>query len=145
MEMYGGRNPGLGLAVLRIVLGVVFLAHGVPELLAGAERTRATLELLDVSLPWPFVAAWAIVLLETIGGACLLLGIFVAPAAFLLAGHMLAGLFLVHLPAGFYVIGRGQGGIEFNLVLAAALLAVLFAGPGIGTLASRFQKDIRTE
>ena len=55
---------------------------------------------------------------------------------------MTAGIFLIHLQNGFYVIGPGQGGVEFNLLLIAALLTVLFAGPGFGTLQSRLQRDI---
>jgi putative oxidoreductase len=143
MESFGGRNPGLGLAALRIVLGIVFIAHGWPKLAGGIEETAAFFG--SIGVPLPVLAAWGIALLETLGGAMLIVGLFVAPTAVLLAVHMLVGIFLVHLPNGFYVIGPGQGGIELNLVLTAALLALVLAGPGAATVASRFQKDIRTE
>ncbi|WP_419162851.1 DoxX family protein [Candidatus Palauibacter sp.] len=139
--MLGGRNPGLGLAILRVILGLIFLLHGWPKLAGGIEGTSAFLGSLGV--PLPLVAAWGLSLLETVGGALLIVGLFVTPVALLLIAHMLAGIFLVHLPNGFYVIGRGQGGIEFNLLLIAGLLTLLLTGSGIATLASRFQKDIQ--
>ena len=138
--MLGALNPGLGLAVLRVVLGVIFLMHGWPKLAGGIGETAGFLGSLGV--PLPIVAAWALALLETVGGLLLIVGYLVTPVAVLLTLHMTAGIFLVHLPNGFFVIGPGQNGVEFNLLLISALLTVLFAGPGFGTLQSRFQKDI---
>ena len=138
--MKQGWNPGLGLATLRIVLGVIFLAHGWPKLAGGIDGTAAVLG--SLSVPMPTIFAWALALLETCGGALLLVGYGVVPASILLAFHMTVGIFLVHLPNGFYVIGPGNGGIEFNLLLVAGLLTMIFVGPGHGTLQSRLQKDI---
>lgn len=138
--MKEGWNPGLGLAVLRIVLGIIFIAHGWPKLTGGIEETATLLTALSV--PVPEVMAWAIAVLEVGGGAFLLVGYLVVPAALLLAVHMTLGIFLVHLSNGFYVVGPGSGGLEFNLLLVAGLLAMVLVGPGHGTLQSRFQKDI---
>lgn len=138
--MLGGRNPGLGLFILRVVIGFIFVMHGWPKLAGGIPDTAAFLGSLGV--PLAGVAAWGIALLETLGGASLIVGLFVAPAALLLAAHMLAGIFLVHLANGFYVVGPGQGGIEFNLLLVAGLLVLLLAGSGIATLASRVQEEM---
>lgn len=136
----GALNPGLGLAILRIVLGVIFLMHGWPKLAGGIDATAGFLG--SLGLPFPLLAAWGLALLEAVGGLLLIIGYLVAPVAVLLTLHMTAGIFLVHLANGFYVVGPGQGGIEFNLLLISALLTVLFAGPGFGTLKSRLQRDI---
>jgi len=138
--MKQGWNPGLGLALLRIVLGVIFLAHGWPKLAGGIDGTASMLA--GLSVPLPVVSAWGLTLLEVVGGALLLVGYLVVPVSILLAVHMTAGIFLVHLPNGFYVIGGGTGGFEFNLLLVAGLLTMIFVGPGHGTLQSRFQRDI---
>jgi len=135
-----GANPGLGLAILRIVIGVIFVAHGWPKLSGGVPGTAEFLGSLDV--PLPLATAWALAILETAGGVLLLVGYLVAPAAALLAVHMTVGIFLVHLPNGFFVVGPGQGGVEFNLLLVAGLLTLIFVGSGHWTLKSRFQKDI---
>ncbi len=120
--------------------GVVFIAHGWPKLFGGVPETAQFLE--SLAIPLPLVVAWAIALVETLGGLMLVVGYWVTPAAAALGLHMTAGIFLVHLPNGFFVVGPGQNGIEFNLVLLAALLAVVFVGPGHWTLESRSQKDI---
>ena len=133
--MKNGLNPELGLTILRVVLGVIFLAHGVPKLLAGAEGT--TVFFGSLGIPAAGFTAWFITLLESAGGALLLLGWLVTPAALLLAIHMFMGIILAHAPNGFYVIGPGQGGIEFNLILIASLLAMIFCGPGLAAIDNR--------
>ena len=138
--MLGGRNPGLGLAILRITIGLIFIMHGWPKIDGGLAGTSALLESLGI--PFPVVVAWGIALLEVVGGACLIVGWFVTPAALLLAAHMLAGIFLVHLANGFYVVGPGQGGFEFNLLLIAGLITLLLAGSGIATVKSLFAPEI---
>lgn len=134
--MKKGVNPQLGLAILRVVLGVIFIAHGAPKLFAGGMAGTVGF-FASLGIPLPLIAAWLIALLEFVGGIALILGFFVTPVALLLIVHMLAGIVLVHAPNGFYVIGGGQGGIEFNLVLAAAALMLVFGGPGLAAIDSR--------
>lgn len=133
--MKNGMNPELGLTILRIVLGVIFIAHGLPKLTGGIEGTAQFFG--GLGIPAPMLAAWFIALLETLGGITLVIGLFVTPAALLLTAHMLTGLILVHAPNGFYVIGPGSGGVEFNLILAASLLAMVFCGPGLAAIDNR--------
>ena len=138
--MLGGRNPGLGLAILRVVIGLIFVMHGAPKLAGGIEGTAVFLG--SIGIPLSGVAAWGIALAETLGGACLIAGLFVTPFSLLLAAHMVAGIFLVHLANGFYVVGPGQGGYEFNLLLIAALQTLVLAGSGIATARSLFTSDV---
>ena len=138
--MYGGANPGLGLAILRIVVGVVFIAHGGPKLFGGVPETAAFLGTIGV--PLPHVTAWIIASLETFGGFLLVIGYLVTPVAVLLTAQMVTGIFLVHLPNGFYVVGPGPGGVELNLVLVAGLLMLILVGPGHWTLQGRLQDDV---
>lgn len=133
--MKNGMNPELGLTILRIVLGVIFVVHGLPKLTGGIEGTVQFFS--GLGIPAPLIAAWFIALLETLGGIALLIGLFVTPAALLLTVHMLTGLILVHAPNGFYVIGGGTNGIEFNLILIASLLAMVFCGPGLAAIDNR--------
>lgn len=125
-------RSGIGLAVLRVVTGLIFLMHGYPKLFGGIEGTSGMFESLDI--PLPLVAAWGVALLETFGGLALILGLFATPVAILLAIHMLAGIVLVHIQNGFYVVGPGQGGVEFNLLLIASMLVLILVGPGAASL-----------
>lgn len=133
-------NPGLGLAILRVVTGVIFVAHGAPKLFGGGVEGFAGM-LSGMGVPLSTVVAWGVTLLEFFGGLALIVGLLVAPVAVLLALHMLTGIVLVHAANGFYVVGPGQGGVEFNLLLIASLLALIFAGSGAAALDSSLSGD----
>ncbi|MCL7971810.1 MAG: DoxX family protein [marine benthic group bacterium] len=131
-----GVNPDLGLTILRVVLGVIFIAHGAPSIFGGMEGTIALLE--SQGIPAPTVTAWFISLLGFVGGMCLIAGFLVTPVALLLVVYMMLGIILVHAARGFYVLGpNANGGIEYNLLLAASLLMLVFGGPGLAAMDSR--------
>lgn len=135
-----GPNPGLGLAVLRVVVGVAFVAHGAPKLFEGGVGDLAA-TLSATGVPLPETTAWIVSLLEFGGGVALLVGLFVTPVALLLAVHAVAGIVLVHAPAGWHVVGplaeHPPGGVELNVLLLAALFALVLAGPGTAALDAR--------
>jgi putative oxidoreductase len=131
-----GANPPVGLAILRVVIGVIFIAHGAPKLFGGGVEGLAEM-LGGLGVPLAGVSAWIVTLLEFFGGLALVVGFLVVPVALLLSFHMLMGIVLVHSPNGFYVIGPGQGGVEFNLLLIAGLLTLMLAGPGFAALDAR--------
>lgn len=133
--MKDGMNPELGLTILRVVLGVIFIAHGLPKITGGMEGTAQFFGSLGI--PAPVAAAWLVALLESVGGLLLIVGFLVTPVAALLSAHMLLGLVLVHAQNGFYVVGPGSGGIEFNLLLVAGLLAMILCGPGLAAVDGR--------
>ncbi len=137
--MERGVNPDLGLAILRVVVGVIFVAHGAPKLFGGMEGTAGFFG--SIGIPLPLVAAWAIALLEFLGGLALIVGLLVTPVSLLLAVHMFVGIVLVHAANGFYVVGPGSGGIEFNLLLIASLMVLVFGGPGLAAIDSRRAGD----
>ena len=133
-----GVNPELGLAIVRVVLGVIFIAHGAPSVFGGMEGTTTFMD--SAGMPLPAVAAWASSLLEFLGGIALIGGFLVTPIALLLAAYSMLGIVLVQAARGFYVVGsNANGGIEFNLLLTAALLMLVFGGPGLAAMDSRKQ------
>ncbi|MGW8282637.1 MAG: DoxX family protein [Gemmatimonadota bacterium] len=131
-----GVNPELGLALLRVVLGVIFISHGAPKLFGGIEGTAGFFGMLGI--PLPLIAAWVVALLEFFGGISLLIGLLVTPVSLLLAIHMLAGIVLVHAPNGWYVLGpEANGGVEFSVLLVASLMMLVFGGPGLASIDGR--------
>jgi putative oxidoreductase len=135
-----GLNPGLGLAILRVALGVTFIAHGLPKLTGGIEMTAGMFE--GLGIPVPVLAAWLVGLLETVGGFLLIIGFLVTPAVLLLVGHMFLGIILVHASNGWYVIERGQGGVEFSVILIASLLMLVFGGSGTASLDAKRNQEV---
>jgi putative oxidoreductase len=132
-------NRELGLAILRVVLGVVYVTHGLPKLMGGAAATAGYLG--QLGFPVPALFAWIVALLETFGGLALIAGFLVRPVALLFVVEMSLGILLVHAKVGWYVIGPGTGGAEFNTVLIAALLALVLAGPGLASVDGRRPPD----
>ena len=118
-------STSIGLTVLRVVLGVVFIAHGAQKFSQGIPGV--TQGFAGMGVPFAEIAAPLVAGLELIGGALLVLGVATRVVAVLLAVDMVVAGALAHLPAGFF---SQDGGFEYVLVLAAGSLAVALTGPG---------------
>ena len=119
-----------GLTVLRVVVGAVFLIHGCQKLFVFGFHGVAGF-LAPLGVPAPGIAAAVVTLVEFVGGALLVLGLFTRWAALLLAIDMVVAILLVHLKHGFF---NQQQGFEYPLTLLAATIALAFAGPGAASV-----------
>lgn len=116
--------------LLRLVIGAVFFAHGTQKLLGwfGGHGLDATSQGFEAMGARPGrVNAIAASTTETVGGPLLALGLATPFAASGLIAVMLTAIKRVHLKNGFFVT---NGGFEFNLLLIAALVALVETGPG---------------
>lgn len=118
-------STSIGLTALRIVLGVVFIAHGAQKAAQGIPSVAQGFS--GMGVPLAEVAAPLVVGLELVGGVLLVLGVATRIVGALLAVDMVVAGFLVHATAGFF---SQDGGFEYVLVLAVASLAVALTGPG---------------
>lgn len=122
------RAAGLdtGLLLLRLVLGVILIAHGLQKVLVdGIPGVAAGFG--GMGVPAPDVAAVVVVAVELLGGALLIVGLGTRVVAVLSTINMAVALVLVHLSAGFFA---ADGGYEFVLLLAIVSLALALTGPG---------------
>jgi putative oxidoreductase len=106
------------LSVLRIMSGLIFMAHGTQKILnfppAQQAANLATL---------PGMAGF----FELIGGALIALGLFTRPAAFICSGVMAVAYFYAHAPRSFYpILNGGDAAILYCFVF----LYFVFAGAG---------------
>jgi putative oxidoreductase len=120
------QTQQLGIAILRIVVGIVFTVHGAQKLFDFGFG-GVTHMFQSIGIPWPHIAAIVVTLVEFGGGIALILGLFTRYAAILLAVNMCVAVGKVHLHKGFFV---SKGGYEFALTLLAACVALALAGPG---------------
>ena len=127
----------LGMALLRITVGVLFMGHGLQKLKGwfggyGLEATAAGFE--SLGLRPGKVHATAGGTAETAGGALLATGLATPVAASMLSGVMTVAIDKVHKDNGLW---NTNNGYEYNLVMMAAVFAVASAGPGPWSLDER--------
>lgn len=125
----------VGLLVTRLVLGIVFLAHGTQKVFGwwGGGGLSATVVAFG-HLGFPPGAAYLASFVELLGGIALVLGLLSRAAALALAIEMAVATVRVHLPHGFFM-GQPAPGIEYSLALLAMAVTVFLAGPGAAALA----------
>lgn len=121
---------GLGLLILRVVVGVTMALHGGQKMYGwyggpGLEGTTGWLGSMGFR-PARFHATLTAVA-ELFGGAFLAIGLFTPFASAAIIGVMIVAIATVHWPNGFFNTG---GGYEFNLLMLTAAVALAFTGPG---------------
>ena len=108
---------------LRVLLSGLIAAHGWSRLLSGAvEPFGVWFE--GQGIPFGFVSSWAITVIEIVGTPILALGRLVLPLTLLYSTIYLLGIILVHIHAGWFVVGLGRNGMEYSVLLIACLLCV---------------------
>lgn len=125
------------LLLLRLVVGAIFIAHGYRHWFElGMNKTAQ--QFAQAGVPQPQLSAYAAGTVELIGGTFLVIGLLTTIAASLLLVISLAAAYFVHLGNGFFV---ESGGVEFTLVLAAALFALVVFGTGRASLDGVLTRD----
>ncbi len=124
----------VGLLVLRVVLGVIFAAHGAQKLFGSFNRPglKGTARFHEqLGIRPPFAMAVLAGLAELVGGILVAVGFLTPLAAAALIVTMVVAALTVHIKNGFFA---QTGGYEFNLALVGMALTLLLAGAGAFSL-----------
>jgi len=131
--------PDMGLLIIRVGLGVMFMLHGYPKVLGGPEmwtKLGSAMGSLGINFAptfWGFMAAFS----EFGCGLLLVLGLLTKPASFLLAFTMLVAT-LKHLSAGDAFMHIASRPLE----LAIVFIAIMLLGAGKFSLDQKlFKKE----
>ncbi len=119
------------LLLVRLVLGIIFFAHGSQKMLGwfGGHGFHATMHMFTGMLRIPAVFAFLAIVAEFLGGIGLILGFLSRIAAFGIVCVMLVAIFKVHLHNGLLGGPRGAG-FEYPLALLVLALLILIKGGG---------------
>jgi len=151
----GGPNRAARWAplLLRLMVGIGFVSHGLAKLGRGPEHFAHILAALDV--PFPALLAWVTILVEILGGAAFLLGALVRLAGIPALIVLGVAIFTVHLPNGFSSIKLqsvdragahfGQPGYETDLLYIVCILVVMLCGAGPWSVDGLFARRLKAK
>jgi putative oxidoreductase len=123
--MQSNRNAQYGITLLRVMVGIIFVMHGGMKLFGmGFEGVAGFFGSLGI--PFPYANAVFVTLLEVVGGAMLVAGLFTRWVSPLLAVTMVVAIATVHGPKGFFL----PDGYEFALLLLVTNATLFLTGSG---------------
>jgi len=120
----------IGLLIIRLVVGLLFVGHGAQKLFGwfggyGLKGTGGWFESIGMKpgVTMPLFAGLA----ELIGGILFALGLLTPIAGILIAGTMAMAIVKVHAPNGLWATANGY---EYNLTLISVAIGIALIGPG---------------
>ncbi|MEU5548358.1 MULTISPECIES: DoxX family protein [unclassified Micromonospora] len=117
------RFGGPALSLFRMVIGLLFLCHGLSSLFGVFGGARGSGEPVPLGT-WP---GWWAALIQAVCGALVLLGLFTRPAALVASGSMAYAYFVVHQPEALLPL-RNHG--ELSVLFCWSFLLIAVLGPG---------------
>lgn len=120
-------NLNRGMDMVRIGVALIILMHPLHGYTHIENIPRFGDFLTSLGYPFGTALAWLVLLLQTACSLALLANRLVVPACL---GHIVVicfGLIHVHAQYGWYVVGPGQGGMEWGFILLSSLLGVMWA------------------
>ena len=116
-------SPDRSFIFLRAVLGMIFITHGIARIYYDSNAAFGSF-LNSEGFYFGEYIAWAITTGEIVGGIFLIFGLFIKYAVIFHFVIILMGIFLVHLPNGWFVVGHGNGGIEYSVLILTVLVYI---------------------
>jgi len=125
-------------ALVRVVVGIMFLMHVSVKFKIGAGAVAANI-MAKNGLEPAMVFAYLAILLEVVGGASIIIGLFTRFFAAALAIEMAIALLFVHLPKGY---AAGGGGYEYVLLIGVVCFAIAMRGGGPYSVDAKIGKEL---
>lgn len=112
--------------ILRITIGIILLTHSIPGMFNGGINAFGNLYLNAIGFaPFGLGIAWGVKISHIICAILLFGKKYVKPASLLTIFILAMGIALVHFQEGWFVVGGGRNGVEYNFLLIAVLLQIL--------------------
>ena len=113
--------------LLRVAVAIILLMHSIPGMFNNGINDFGRFYLNEIGFaPIGIPIAWAIKLSHVAAAVCLLFNRFVKPASIITIFILISGIILVHFKEGWFVVGGGRNGAEFNFLLIFVLITFIF-------------------
>lgn len=123
MRSFPFIERGQTVVLLRVSVSLFMMAHGLMRLYLGTVGGFG--EFLNSNgFLIGGILAWSITIFEITGGATMGLGYFVRWICAVFILELTAGIFLVHLANGWFVVGASTGGMEYSTLLILTLIVI---------------------
>lgn len=112
--------------VLRITVFVILIMHSIPTILDGGVDAFGTKYLNEVGFaPIGLPLAWAIKISHVVCAFLILGNRYVVIASLITIVILVAGIVMIHYKEGWFVVGNGRNGSEFNVLMIAVLVYLM--------------------
>lgn len=131
MNKFLRSSNDLTIALMRLILGIIFLGHGGQKAMGwfGGHGWNATMQVFTGMMHFQAFFAACAILAEFVGGILLIIGFLSRLAALAIAINMMVAILKVHLHNG--LLGGPQGaGFEYPLALLALCILIIMKGGG---------------
>jgi putative oxidoreductase len=116
-------TTALDRVLVRWAVSATMIIHGVARTLHGTVDDFGGY-LKDVGLPFGVAIAWTLTVVEILGGLTLAAGRLVRPLCIWFFVQLGVGIYLVHRPEGWWVVGAGRNGMEYSVLLMICLVSI---------------------
>lgn len=141
MEKCEKANSDIGLFMSRVLLGIIFVAHGILKLQTGVATTAGFFA--SIGIPASMFFAWVVTIIELIGGVMLILGVGIRLVTSLLIIMMVVSIVKAKWSMGLIIPPVKQGvGAELELAILAGLIPLWFLGGGTCRVSKNFLKKV---
>lgn len=114
-------------ALLRLPVAIILIMHSVPGMFNNGINDFGNFYLNQVGFaPMGVYIAWAIKLSHVVCALCFLLNKYIKWASVVTIFVLIMGIIMVHYKEGWFVVGGGRNGVEFNILLIFVLLSFMF-------------------
>ncbi|MFW0735912.1 DoxX family protein [Flavobacterium sp. N502536] len=116
-----------GTLLLRIAVALILLTHSVFGMFNNGINDFGNLYLNQIGFaPFGVFLAWSIKLSHVVAALLLLFNKYIKLAGFVTILILIMGIILVHFQEGWFVVGGGRNGMEYNFLLIVVLLAIMY-------------------
>lgn len=116
-----------GTLLLRFAVAVILLTHSVFGMFDNGVNDFGNLYLNQIGFaPFGVVIAWLIKLSHVVAAILLIANKYIKLAGFVTIFVLIMGIILVHFREGWFVVGGGRNGMEYNFLLIIVLLTVMY-------------------